>query len=111
MDIAKSISEKLRNKIIPLFSVSIILSIMLHVTILMAFSGFKGFPFSIPFAHSVVMIDLQEEIKHGNKLVRASELPIQQKKFGKGGAGENIVSKEDQEKSGRISMRIQQNKF
>lgn len=87
----------LKNKIMPFFLISVVLSILLHVTVLTAFPLFKNFTFAVPLTRDVIRIDLQDGIKPGFAAVETSRAPLHQKNFEKEEDGEKVISKDEQE--------------
>ena len=89
----------MRNKKIPFFFVSIIVSMLLHITILIALPISERFPFIATFTHNAMLIDLREGIKSANTPMKTSGPILQLKKSEKEGSEETIVSKKGHETS------------
>ena len=87
-----------KNKTISFLSISFLLSVLLHLGVLAAFSDVNGLPFNIPFANRVIMVELQTPGKHFP--APGSGPSILREKSEEEATGSDIVSKEEHEKSG-----------
>jgi len=87
----------MKNKMMPYFSFSIILSVLLHITILTTFPFFKGFLSVVPLVRNVMVLELQDGIESRKTAVRVSSvLSLREKESGKEGPEERTVLKEVQ---------------